>query len=608
MQTEVKMVFTQDDFLSSGWREATASVEDHSYSSLWQAFSKVAADHKESGENAKAEILQLLSSACSMMIDAKSINNPFKPIFQNFQEGKRSAISDDFTSAQLAFFEIIIDDIDEPMLKGRLADLLWLCKKPRNPDHARIAIDTYVSHSIDENSWLLDIGDCWNRAVQLCLQIREYGKLEDIEKKLYSEFQIEFSKGSFMPLWLAKTLDRFNLAKENFGDIAQRLFLLAKNLQSQGDFHGARSYLELASKKYKQVKDDEGWLNSLVLISECFEQEGDQRASGASPSLMVANSFYENAIQAYRCIPVKYRSARDVENKLRSLRDKLSDSGKASLGEMGLIQSPGVDIKDMAEASRAHVSGKQTLQEALLYFTGLYSGPNYEALKQVAVESIGKHPLSSIVGATHISADGRVVAKTPAMCFSGEDDQANEAVVARQIQHNFSIDIHMTVVGLILPALRQIIMEHRVSSNFVEELCYSAPFVPQNREKLTAAALMLGFDYDFSNAIHLLCPQLEHMVRVRLQDVGAHTSNIDKDGVENENGLSTLLDLPEVNKLFGKDLTFEMKAIFTDAIGPNLRNEVAHGLLDDNSSGSVGSIYAWWMFLRLIVRSLVESK
>ena len=607
MQTEAKAIFTRNDFLSSDWRAAITSAGKHGYSSLWQAFTNAAATHKDDDENTKAEILQLLSNVCSMMMDTNSINNPFKPIFQDFQKGRRSAISDDFTPEQLTFFETILDDIDDPMLKGRLADLLWLCSKPKKPDHARIAIDTYISLPINEKTWQIDINDCWNRAARLCLQIKEYEKLENIEKKLYSEFKFKFPKGSFMPLWLAQTLDHFGLAEDDFDDIAQRLFLLAEDLQNQGNFAGARSYLELAAKKYKQVKDDQGWLDSLALIAKCFEQEGDQRATGTSPSLMAANSFYEDAIQAYRDIPTKFRPARDVDNKLRNLRDKLTDSGEASLGEMGRIQSPGIDIKDTIEASQAHVSGKQTLQETLLYFTGIYSGPNYEKLKQVAKESIGKNPLSSMFGSTHMSADGRVVAKTPAMSFSSENDLINEAVVARQIQQNFSIDIHMTVASGVLPALRQILMEHRIPNDFLESLCYHSPFVPKNREKLTAAALMLGFDYDFSNAIHLLCPQFEHMVRMQLKNSGAHTSNIDNDGIENENGLSTLLDLPEANKLFGNDLTFEMKAIFTDAIGPNLRNEVAHGLLDDDASGSIASIYAWWMVLRLIVRSLVGT-
>lgn len=67
------------------------------------------------------------------------------------------------------------------------------------------------------------------------------------------------------------------------------------------------------------------------------------------------------------------------------------------------------------------------------------------------------------------------------------------------------------------------------------------------------------------------------------------------------------MEMEEALKLFGEDLTFEIKSVFTDALGFNLRNEVAHGLLDDNTSSSIHTIYAWWMILRLVIRSLVNG-
>jgi hypothetical protein len=605
MQAQEQITFTQDDFVSSSWRETISSAGSHGYSSLSQAFSKSSDSYKESNEIAKSQIMRLLAQACSMMIDAKSINEPFKPILQDFQAGRRSAIPDDFTVAELAFFESILENIDEPMLRGRLADLLWLCRKPKDPRHARIAIEAYTSHPIKVDTWRRDIDKCWERASRICLQIKDYTKIEAIEGQLYSAFQVDYPESPFMPLWLAQLLDRLGLGRDKHGDIAQRLYSIAQELQRQGNFVGTRSYLELAAKKYQQGKDEKGWLDSLVQIADCFELEADQRALGASPGQMVANSFYENAIQAYRRIPVKHRAVYDVENKLRSLREKLSKSGEASLGEMGLVHTPGIDIKDMVEASQAHVSGKQKVEEALMYFTGFSSVSNYDSLKKSAEESIAQHPISALFGSKHMSADGRVVAKTSATSFNGKDEQANQTALMRQILQHFSIEMQLAVEGQILPALSQILMEHRVTRELLEALCYHSPLVPPRREKFTATALWFGFEYDFANAIHLLCPQVEHMVRMQLKNVGAHTSNVDQDGVENENGLSTLLDLPEANKVFGKDIIFEIKAVFADALGPNLRNEVAHGLLDDNAASSVGSIYAWWMVLRLIVRSLM---
>jgi hypothetical protein len=116
---------------------------------------------------------------------------------------------------------------------------------------------------------------------------------------------------------------------------------------------------------------------------------------------------------------------------------------------------------------------------------------------------------------------------------------------------------------------------------------------------LIAKALFAGFERDLVTALHLLVPQVEHLVRWHLKSSGVKTTTLSADGVENENGLSTLVDLPEVAKIFGDDLAFELKALFCDAFGPNLRNEVAHGLLDDENCQSAQTVYAWWLLLRM---------
>ena len=78
------------------------------------------------------------------------------------------------------------------------------------------------------------------------------------------------------------------------------------------------------------------------------------------------------------------------------------------------------------------------------------------------------------------------------------------------------------------------------------------------------------------------------------------TSHLDQDGIETENGLSALIDLPQVSKIFGQDLAFEIKALFCDQMGPNLRNNIAHGLFDDRQIVSPDAVYAWWLGFKLV--------
>jgi hypothetical protein len=178
---------------------------------------------------------------------------------------------------------------------------------------------------------------------------------------------------------------------------------------------------------------------------------------------------------------------------------------------------------------------------------------------------------------------------------------SDDAIVIRsEMIRDYGILVGIVVQGDIWPALEVLLLEHRLREADFIGLANQSPIVPRGRERLFGKALFAGYDRDFVTAIHLLVPQIEHMVRVHLKQAGAKTTTLDIDGIENENGLSALMALPEAEKVFGEDLSFELKALLCDSFGPNLRNELAHGLLDDDACQSVYAIYAWWFGLRLV--------
>lgn len=604
---EKEIPFTPVDFEESNWREIIASAGIHGYSSISQSFNTASFELKENGEDAKSDMYKLLGNICSMMLYPSSLNEPFKPIWQNYEEGTRSIIPDDLNLAELEFFEVILTSIDEPMLKGRVSDLLWLLRVPKDPNHAKIAIESYTSHTIDVKTWLQGIGNCWERAARICIQMKDYPGLREIEETLFISFQENHEENKFMVLWIAQLLDRLKLGKEQLGDIADRLFQIAQELKTISDYSSARSYFELSAKKYQQNKDDQGSLDSKYFIGECYELEADLTIKDTSLKQLVANSLYEKAIQAYRCIPVMHRGPYNIQNKIIELRKKLTKSGKASLEELALLSTPEIDIREFVEASKKHVAGKSDIEEALLYFSGLSKISDYETLLDSAKEIIAQNPLSAIFSSKHLAPDGRVIAITPGIDLSGNDDKTNQSAYLRQMHQQISLEVQLSVEGQILPALSQILLEHRMPRDFLLDMCNHSNLITENRQELTATGLWYGFEYNFPIAIHLLCPQVENIVRVQLKKIGAQTSVVDSLGIENEAGLSMLIDRPETESVFGKNLTFEIKALFADPLGPNLRNEVAHGLLDDITASSAGSVYAWWMVLRMIIRSIMGA-
>lgn len=581
---------------------------EHGYSSISAAYYRQANIEREQGNETLANALQLASAICSMAMNPSSPNYPFKAgaIYSDGETIQRSAIPDDLTSEQLDFIAEVYTGITDPMIRARFADILWLCASPRKINYAQAAIESYMQLPIDSETWHPDIKQCWERCIQLAKQTNDLQKIQSIESTLKTAFEKNYPDSLFMNLWLGEMIGHHNLLRDDWTRIAEELYGHGINFLNLNNYQPARNYFDVAEKFFSAKQENDNWLNCLLLSAECFVLEGDSQVTNNIQGQMAANHSYENALQAYREVPKAKRNLYAVNEKITSVRDKIVETGHNILDEMPVFKLPSVDITDIVKASIEHVSDKQDLSHALLYFTS-FPAPIYKDLRSQALESQQQYFLSSLFGSIHYSGDGRVTAKTPALGLDYKTEEESEPVIFNKITQDFKLNMQFMVQGSIVPALHQILMDFRVTKEYLVQLCELSPIVPKGREYLLASALWSGFEYDFRNSIHLLAPQVEHIVRICLKNNGVHTTTIDKDGIENENGLSTLLRDEQAEEILGEDLLFELRAVFTESIGANLRNDVAHGLLDDQSAGSQVSVYAWWMILRLVVRSLFDS-
>ena len=589
--------------------QVTNAPFEYGYSSISAAYYKQENLEREQGNELLANALQLASAICSMTMHPSSPNDPFKAgrTYFNIDTVQRSAIPDDLTDEQLDFIADVYNDITDPMVKARFADLLWLCISPRKIEYAQTAIQSYMLLSIDPITWRPDIGNCWERCIQLAKQTQNRQEIRSVESILKIAFEKSYSDNHFMNFWLGEIIGRNRLLRNELTRIAEELYGHGINLLNLNNYWQARDYLDVAEEFFRTQQEDDKRLNCLLLSAECFVLEGDSQVANNIQGQMAANHSYENALQAYRRVPKAKRSLYTIDEKMSFIRDKIIETGHNILDEMRIFQLPGVDITDAVKASIEHVSDKQDLSHALLCFTG-FPIPVYQDLRSQATDSLQQHFISNLFGNINYSGDGRVIAKTPALGLSGKSEEENELALFNKIIQDFQLNIQLMVQGNIIPALNQILMEFRVTKEYLIQLCELSPIVPEGRAYLVSSALWRGFELDFRNSIHLLAPQVEHLVRTCLKNNGVHTSTIGKDGIDTENGLSTLLKNERADDILGEDLLIELKAVFTESIGANLRNGVAHGLLDDRSSSANASVYAWWMILRLVVRSLFEKQ
>lgn len=593
---------TVEDFHACGWKEALQEIaaDDFGYSALWTALSKAARSAMETDRRTHAKVLWLLADASSMMLRPGSLTTPFKP-FAVFHD-RRSALPEDFSADDLSFFAEVVGHIDSSLLKARLADLLWLVGKPRNVQHALAAIDAYRTVPPTPDIWIRDGQECWERAFALALTLGEGAgdRIEDMLATMLDRLLSASIQEQFFGVKLARLLRNNRLAKRRGTEVAEKLEALALAFGQAGDVFGARAYFEESALWFHWLGQPPKHAAMTVAQAETYVREATFHTSGAAPSNMVANGLYEKAIQIYRDVPRKMRAVHRVEERIAELRTLQAQTGEQTLTEMGVIRSPGIDITELVEQARRATAGREPI-EALRSLANIHPGEQVDRLRDNVIERIRQFPLQWIFASTTYSRDGRVIAKRPAMNMLGADlSESDERTIQASMIRDYGMFLGITVQSAILPALEVLRQEHRLQEADFVELSRHSPIVPNGRAMLFGKALFAGYDGDFVTALHLLVPQIEHMVRTHLKQAGAMTTMLDAEGIETENGLSTLMALPEIEDVFGKDLVFELKALFCDPFGHNLRNELAHGLLDDGDCRSAASIYAWWLGLKLV--------
>lgn len=582
-------------------------AEDESLKRLSSIFRSQLAREDNFYNKKQLELVSLFYDVSSMILNPKSANEPFQA-FMQWEDGSRSAIPEDLTSEQLTTLSDVLESIEHSSLKSRVADLLWVCCKLKDPSHAKTAIDFYIKNGIKPDTWRsAGSNKEFERAYRLARQLKNNERLSIIDKLFISAFLKDDEDYLKLTYSVAELIENLNALKDHNLMIAQRLEVLGLQLKSEGQYQEAIRYLQLSAKKYQKEPNDPKYVATLFYVAESYALHAESHFNKGVGAKLISSALFETAIKAYRKIPTQYRNEYSVDQKISILRDKLNEAGKHTLEHMGVVQTQIEDAEKLKELAKKHVTRKASEYEALVYFAGICHVDNYDVLIEREKNNLNKNLFSSLFGSTQYSSDGRVIAKTPSLGLEADEESVNSVVYDNMVR-TFARNIQFKVKMAIIPALHQILAEHTFTKNFVFEMCDYSPLIPKSSIHLISQALWLGLECEFSTAIHIVAPQVEKIVREQLKLVGAQTTTLDdKSGIENEKGLSSLLDMPEALSLFGQDQHFELKALFTHPIGPNLRNEVAHGLLTDSSGYSEAPIYAWWVLMRMTINSIISA-
>ncbi len=584
---------TLEDFIKIDFDVILEQASRDGYSGYWTILSKHARLESDNSNANLSKVLWLLSDACSMMLKPENTNEPYQPMV--VMSGKRSALPEDFTQEDIIFFENIISTCKNYKIQARLGDILWLLKKPKNIEHLKIALDAYKKFSLDYSEILTDSREAFERAIRLSLATKQ--PIDEIVNILLEYFQNSLVKNNFHCLWINDLLSISKVELSHYPNIIDKLEDFATKFIDKKEFRMAREYYQASREWYKKLNES-SHINRLTKeIAETFVNEALTR----NDTQMVVASFLENAIQEYRAIPIANRQEFDVDRRIEELYHKMKKVNQLVLNEMKMVQTKGVDISEFIYKSVEAIKGKD-LNQAVMILANISTNPIYKNIQKESEKLIKSYPLSNLFSATHYSHDGRVVSKRAGLGFDYEESKSYLESINHQVIQQYSIHFGLALQGNIIPAFQQIIIEHRITKSFLQNICNNSSIVPRNRVNLWVEGLYFGFEQNFLVSTHLLIPQVEHLIRILLKQISVKTTTLDGDGIETEKGLSKLLEEVRLEEVLDKNIIVELEILLSNQIGYNLRNNVAHGLLE-GTFNTTESIYFWWFCLKLVVNN-----
>lgn len=558
----------------------------------------LAADARQAaaeGRNRAAAVLQLLAEACSLMLDGDTPAAPLRPWWIG-SDGRSGPGLDSFSQDAVALFAELVPQVKHSALRARLADIVW-CREPqRGLSFADLAIEAYVNSPLEAPGWQLGGRDAWLRAVYLALSLRRTGLVAEIEQRLQEVFwRIEQPEGTPMASY-ASLMFRHGLASDQHPKVAERLAELGSDLAARARYREARDLFAVAAEWLRRKGRAQRHAELVAAIAQAWHDEARSALAPPAASAIAAGDALDKALQEYRSIPRKHRPALGVDERITALQLERLDVGERSLAELGAVSTGPTDISALVRESVASVTGKDEFA-ALHALATVWPTPNVIRIEHAARETMEGTLFGRLFSRRSTMArDGRVISKVGGR--SPEEDEARGLIVGMLEQ--FRLETQLAVQGGILPALDHVAIEHPLNLDSFITLARSSRLVPPDHARRVARALHFGYTRDFETALQYLASEVENIVRYHLKNTGAVTINTDKDGVQMELGLSSLVKMPQMEAFFRADLTFEIKALFCDQDGPNLRNDVAHGLIPDDDAFSIDSVYAWWFLFRMV--------
>ncbi len=576
------------DFDGLDWQAPPPGAEGRDCWSYSRAYYKRAREQGECGNDNARRALELLSKCCALRLVPESANEPFAVMVEIGD--KRTASLDDLSSDEISVVRSLAPNAKDAELRARLADIVWVAE--RDYHKAQLAIEAYLDAAaeLDKRGNWIEAKRRLERAMRISAQLGKGGasflsKVVSQIEDILARHDPAIYERRLQPAHLMDLLLEFGQ-----GDVANWAAFsesLAHRAEQRREWECAQWYWGQKAKWETRRGDEAASQAAKERQAELYVEIANDFLNRPTPDHLSASIQLFRAVEAMRQAGMAAR-AEQVHREMLKHQELSTSQMQAFSGE--------TDISQFVQRSVQAVKDLPLL-ESLMRLAMMHASPALKTLRETAEAYAREFEFAALFSTQIIDNRGRVVAAKPAR-FPSDPESLQKVVEADMFEHANRWRA-IAALAIIEPARIQITNDHRVRETDLLPLILHNPIVPQGREGIARRGLHAGLMGDFVVSTHLLIPQLEAGIRSLLNRNGVITTSLSQEGIQEEIDLGRLLAKPELIEILGEEIVFDLRGLLVERYGGNLRNRMAHGLMDTDEFFSPNAVYLWWLYLRL---------
>lgn len=535
-------------------------------------------------------LFDLLKNISSLGTEIHNSGITFHPMFV-MADGRRTFAVEDITDDDYEMLKAIDFERLPLVLRSRVADILWIQKKDFTA--AQIAAEAYwelcqLWYANGDNFGTLNTVQ---RAVCISVQTNQTSLYSRI-CTWFEAFLIHRAtrEDCFISL---RIMELF--AEQKNSNITAFLPVLDNMISSNRDnILMVEQAYKLKTYCLNKLKDKEGATSNNLSLAQYYVDFAEKMVEDNIHDAMRAADFFKKAVFLYRNNGASVQ-AENTQKRLIEIQKEIPKNMVPVSTEL--------EIKDILDNIKVNMEGL-TFEESIIRLTQMIVFDHKESIKNRVIEELKKFPLTHLFSKNLINANGQTILTLPPLDMKDPEKDPKllelhmyqNALKRQQIEGNIWIKNTLSLIK----------DKFTIENSMIDFLIKDNPIIPEGRERIFQKAIYMFLRGEFYEAIHILAPQTENLFRNIAVEVGGLTVTLENDGSSMEKVLSSIFSLPEMLESYDNDILFTFRGLLNEKAGANIRNEVAHGIIEEAACSSGVCLYFGAAVIKLLTYTSTE--